>query len=313
MKTISNGHLTISVKNHGAELASVICNNREYLWQADPAFWTRHSPVLFPIVGAVWNGEYRSHGNTYQMGQHGFARDMNFTLICEKDNELRYVLRSNDDTLNHYPYNFRLEIGYRIENKRIKVMWHVENTGCETMYFQIGAHPAFFWPLLSDNQITCGVESMTESLANTDNRGYFHIEVTDRYAKEDGDSIILPISVITEKGCIGKKTSVQIDNDGYLPLNIHSFDNDALIIEDSRIKKVTICRDDKSPYLSLEFTSPLVGLWSPPGKRAPFVCIEPWYGRTDSANYNGIYEEKPWIQGIEEGMAFDASYDIIIE
>lgn len=304
MKTLKNGRLTISVKNHGAELASIVSNGREYLWQADPAFWTRHSPVLFPLVGAVWNGEYRSHGNTYKMGQHGFARDMDFTLISEKENELRYELVSNDDTLSRYPYPFRLEIGYRIEENRIKVMWHVENTGTETMAFQIGAHPAFFWPLLSEQQIADGVNAMTQPLADTDSRGFFRIEATDK---------TLPLSVITEKGCVGAESSVALDDEGYLPLNVHTFDNDALIVEDSRITKVTICREDKSPYLSLEFTSPLVGLWSPPGKRAPFVCIEPWYGRTDTANYSGTYEEKPWIQTLEAGKAFDASYDIIIE
>lgn len=304
MKTISNGQLTISVKEHGAELASIVCGRREYLWQADASFWTRHSPVLFPLVGAVWNGEYRSHGNTYKMGQHGFARDMDFTLISNTDSELRYELVSNEQTLSKYPYPFRLEIGYRIDGNRIKVMWHVENTGDETMAFQIGAHPAFFWPLLTEEQIADGVDAMAEPLAKTDSRGYFRIEATEA---------VLPLSVITEKGCVGAVSLTMLDDDGYLPLDVHTFDNDALIVEDSRITKVTICREDKSPYLSLEFTSPLVGLWSPPGKRAPFVCIEPWYGRTDPANYDGDYEDKPWIQKLDAGMAFDASYDIIIE
>ena len=111
MNTISNNQLTISVKEHGAELASIKHNEREYLWQADEAFWKRHSPVLFPIVGAVWNGEYRSHGNTYKMGQHGFARDMDFTLVYQTDDELRYELVSSDETIKKYPYPFRLEIG----------------------------------------------------------------------------------------------------------------------------------------------------------------------------------------------------------
>lgn len=304
MKTISNAQLTIAVKEHGAELASIVSKGREYLWQADAAFWTRHSPVLFPMVGAVWNGEYRSHGTTYKMGQHGFARDMDFTLVQEKADELRYELTSNHDTLSRYPYPFRLEIGYRISENRVKVLWHVENTGKEAMAFQIGAHPAFFWPLLGDEQIAAGVAAMEGPLAETDSRGFFRIEATEK---------TLPLSVITEKGCVGTTSAVTLDDEGYLPLDIHTFDSDALIVEDSRITKVTICREDRSPYLSLEFTSPLVGLWSPPGKRAPFVCIEPWYGRTDPANYNGSYEDKPWIQKLEAGQSFDASYDIIIE
>lgn len=304
MKTLSNSKLTIRVKEHGAELASVRCNGREYLWQADEAFWKRHSPVLFPIVGAVWNGEYRSHGSAYKMGQHGFARDMDFALVKETDTELRYRLLSSEETRGKYPYDFCLEIGYQLTGNRIKVMWHVENTGNETMAFQIGAHPAFFWPMFSDEQIEGGVEMMKAPLADSDERGFFRLEAKGRS---------LPVSVITEGGCVGKVSAVEIDEDGFLAIDTDTFNDDALIFEDSQVTKVTLCRQDRSPYLSLEFTSPLVGLWSPPRKRAPFVCIEPWYGRTDSVGYDGAYEDKPWMQQLVAGGCFDVSYDIVIE
>lgn len=303
MKTVGNSKITISVKEHGAELASIKHNGREYLWQADETFWKRHSPVLFPIVGAVWNGEYRSHGNAYKMGQHGFARDMDFTLISQTDDELRYELLSNENTIKKYPYEFRLVIGYKLIDNRVRVMWHVENTGNETLAFQIGAHPAFFWPMLTDNDIEGGVSAMQEPLAATDGRGFFKIESTSK---------IMPISVITEGGCVGKESEISVDDDGYLPLDVNTFNNDALIFEDSQVTKVTLCDNDKNPYLSLEFTSPLVGLWSPPKKRAPFVCIEPWYGRTDAVGFSANYEEKPWMQTLESGKCFDAYYDIII-
>lgn len=304
MKQISNDTLTISVAPHGAELSSIVCNGREYLWQADAAFWKRHSPVLFPIVGALWNGEYRSHGNTYKMGQHGFARDMDFQLLSESETELRYQLTSNADTKQKYPYDFSLVIGYQLIGNRVRVSWHVENTGNEVMAFQIGAHPAFFWPMLADEQIEGGVDAMTAPLADTPQRGFFRLEAK-------GTS--LPVSVITQSGCVGKTAEVSTDADGYLPLDVDTFNDDALIFENSQVTKVTLCRQDKSPYLSLEFTSPLVGLWSPPGKRAPFVCIEPWYGRTDAVGYEGSYEEKPWMQQLPASESFDVSYDIIVE
>ncbi|MCQ2256289.1 MAG: aldose 1-epimerase family protein, partial [Bacteroidaceae bacterium] len=203
MKTISNGKLAIAVKEHGAELASIVSNGREYLWQADEAFWKRHSPVLFPIVGAVWNGEYRSHGNAYKMGQHGFARDMDFSLVKESETELRYRLLSNEQTKQKYPYDFCLEIGYQLMDNRIKVMWHVENTGCEKMSFQIGAHPAFFWPMLTNEQIEGGVGAMTDALANTNERGFFRLEAKQK---------TMPISVITEGGCVGRESQIEIDD-----------------------------------------------------------------------------------------------------
>ena len=127
MKTISNKQLTIQVSPHGAELCSIVANGKEYLWQANPAFWKRHSPVLFPIVGSVWENEYRNEGIPYTLTQHGFARDMEFTLISEKEDEVRCRLVSNEETLHKYPFPFCLEIGYRIQGKKIEVMWEVKN------------------------------------------------------------------------------------------------------------------------------------------------------------------------------------------
>lgn len=130
MKTVSNQELTIRVSEHGAELSSIVANatGKEYLWQADPAFWKRHSPVLFPIVGSVWKAEYRNEGTVYPLSQHGFARDMDFTLIDEAENELRFALESTPDTLRAYPFPFLLEIGYRLEGNKVEVLWRVKNT-----------------------------------------------------------------------------------------------------------------------------------------------------------------------------------------
>ena len=95
MKILSNDKITLQISEAGAELTSIVANETEYLWQADPAFWKRHSPVLFPIVGSVWENEYRNEGIPYTLTQHGFARDMEFTLISEKEDEVRYRLVSN--------------------------------------------------------------------------------------------------------------------------------------------------------------------------------------------------------------------------
>ena len=121
-------------------MSSIVANatGKEYLWQADPAFWKRHSPVLFPIVGSVWKAEYRNEGTVYPLSQHGFARDMDFTLIDEAENELRFALESTPDTLRAYPFPFLLEIGYRLEGNKVEVLWRVKNTGDKTMHFQIG-------------------------------------------------------------------------------------------------------------------------------------------------------------------------------
>lgn len=290
MRSLSNQYLTIRVADHGAELSGIVANatGKEYLWQADPAFWKRHSPVLFPIVGSVWEGKYRQDGATYSLSQHGFARDRDFTLVHESENELRFALESDERTREVYPFDFRLEIGYRLEGNRIEVLWRVVNTGDRTAYFQIGAHPAFYYP--------------NYDLA-TEDRGYFAFDV------KSG----LVYRALAEKGCVGDEIRpVPLDAEGLLPLNVHTFDIDTFILENSQVRQVDLLDVEKRPYLSLSFTAPLVGLWSPPTKNAPFVCIEPWYGRCDRVNYSGEYKDRDWVNRLEPGEVFDASYTIEI-
>lgn len=290
MKTLSNKELTIRIAEHGAELSGIVANStgKEYLWQADPAYWKRHSPVLFPIVGSVWEAEYRHEGVTYPLSQHGFARDMDFTLVEESDNEVRFLLRDTPDTLKVYPFPFNLEIGYRLEGNRIEVLWRVRNTGDKRMYFQIGAHPAFYYPNYAQD---------------SPKRGYFAFD------KPDG----LIYRVLAEKGCVSDETRpVPLDGEGMLPLDIHTFDIDTFILENGQVKRVDLLDMDRRPYLSLSFTAPLVGLWSPPRKDAPFVCIEPWYGRCDRIGYKGEYKDRDWVNRLEPGESFDASYTIEI-
>lgn len=286
MKTLSNDSLTIQVSPQGAELSSIVANatQKEYLWQADPAFWKRHSPVLFPIVGSLWNNEYHHNGITYHLSQHGFARDKEFELIKETDTELRFKLQESEDTLKLYPFPFYLEIGYRLAGNQIEIIWVVKNTGNEELHFQIGAHPAFYYPDYDEN---------------SQKRGFFAFDRTTG----------LTYKLIQEKGCIGDtEYPLPLDEEGLLPLDTHTFDKDALVIEDSQVRRVDLLNPDGSSYLTVYFTAPVVGLWSPPAKNAPFVCIEPWYGRCDRVNYSGEYKDRDWMQYLQPGETFNASY-----
>lgn len=183
-----------------------------------------------------------------------------------------------------YPFPFYLEIGYRLAGNQIEIIWVVKNTGNEELHFQIGAHPAFYYPDYDEN---------------SQKRGFFAF---DRTAG-------LTYKFIQEKGCIGDtEYPLPLDEEGLLPLDTHTFDKDALVIEDSQIKRVDLLNPDGSSYLTVYFTAPVVGLWSPPAKNAPFVCIEPWYGRCDRVNYSGEYKDRDWMQYLQPGETFNASY-----
>ena len=290
MHTLENEILTVKVKEHGAELCSIVKGDTEYLWQADPAFWGRHSPVLFPIVGSVWNGRYHVGDKEFVLGQHGFARDMDFEKVNGSDSEVRYRLVSSDETVARYPWQFVLEIAYRLHGNKIDVIWEVSNPSDEEMYFQIGAHPAFNYPDYDPVK---------------DERGYLSFDVKDN----------LQCIRIQEKGCVNADVTdpLEIPQDGLLPLAKDTFDTiDTIMLQDRQIGRVTLHRNDRSPWLSLSFDAPVVGIWSPPGKNAPFICLEPWYGRCDRAGYEGDFADKDWMNRLAPGERFSSVYTIEI-
>lgn len=291
MDKISNAILTVEISEHGAELQSIRKEGKEYLWQGDAKFWGRRSPVLFPNVGRVWNDEYRHQDKVYQIGQHGFARDMDFCVTSKSDNNIEYCLESTPETVAKYPFPFRLKIGYTLDKNKITIKWHVENIGDTDMYFQIGAHPAFYFPNFDPA---------------TNERCFFAF---------DNNNDLKYISPV-EKGCVSPNVhTLQLDADGLMPVDIHTFDCDTYIFEDKQLKKVSLLTKEKKPYLSLVFDTPLVAIWSPtkPHPDCPFICIEPWYGRCDKIGYDGELQQREWMQQLAPRQSFDASYDIIIE
>lgn len=290
MKELKNKHLTIKINPLGAELTSIVSNNsgKEYLWQADPTFWKRHSPILFPIVGSLWNGTFKYQGKEYTMSQHGFARDKVFEFIenSKSPNEVFYSLKSDENTLAIYPFIFELKVGYRLIDNKIEVIWKVQNTGTEEMYFQIGAHPAF-------NYLDFG--------PNQEIKGY-----VDFYSQKQ-----LEYTLIKEKGCVDNDIHYVLDNN-VLPITDNTFNQDALIFEKDQLKKITLLDRDRQPYLSVDFDTPLVGIWSPKIEHTPFICIEPWYGRCDRTNFDSELKYKDYINTLSPNDTFNASYFIEI-
>ena len=289
MTILSNETLRVEVSAHGAELQSIRKGDVEYLWQGDSRYWGRRSPVLFPIVGSVWEARYRVDGTEYQLGQHGFARDMDFILVCATDTKVRYRLESSDETLAKYPYPFVLEIAYRLHGASIDVIWEVKNPSDKEMYFQIGAHPAFFYPDYDPEK---------------SGRGFFTFDRT------EGIECIR----IKEKGCVDAVTKWPLEMpEGVLKLEKDTFDAiDTIMVQDSQLKRVNMFKEDGTAWLSLSFDAPVVGIWSPPGKVAPFICIEPWYGRCDRVGYEGEYKDKDWMNCLAPGEGFKSVYTIEI-
>lgn len=286
---LENEQLKVTINSLGGELSGIVKKQTgtEYMWNADEKYWKRTSPVLFPIVGSLKNKEFVYEGKSYPMGQHGFARDMEFTLKSRTDEELWFSLRSDDETMKKYPFAFCLELGYRLKKNKLTVLWRVINEDTKDMYFSIGGHPAFMCPL--------------------EEKG----EQTDYYIAFDTEKD-LEYSVLNENGLVAIEGEKLSTNGGMMPIAAGLFDRDALIIEGKQAKKVSLCDCDKKPYLSVSFDSPLFGLWSPAGKHAPFICIEPWYGRCDKDSFEGMLEEREYGNVLKPGETFEREYQVEI-
>lgn len=286
---ISNDKITIQVDSMGAELKSLkdIATGREYMWNADPQYWKRTSPVLFPLVGGLKGGVYRLDEREYSMGQHGFARDMEFKLKSQVAGEIWFTLESDEKTLDKYPYPFLLELGYELAEKTVIVKWKVKNPAGERMYFSIGGHPAFLCPI-------------DEGTRQTDYS--IRLDAADQ----------VEVSLLDNGQVSGQTAAYKLEN-GCIPLTEHLFDKDALVIENDQAHSVALVKPDGEAYLTVTFDAPLFGIWSPPGKQAPFICIEPWYGRCDRTDFSGSWQEREWGQMLEAGETFKAEYRITVE
>ena len=140
---LKNNEIKVDINSFGAEVRSVIKNDIEYMWQADPTYWKRTSPLLFPFIGKLIDDEYIYNDITYNVTQHGFARDNEFSLVHSTESKASYLLQENQETMLKYPFKFNLEVEYELINNELIINWTIENTNECNMYFQIGAHPAF--------------------------------------------------------------------------------------------------------------------------------------------------------------------------
>ena len=286
---IQNDSLKLTVSSHGAEIKSLIRKNdgREIMWQADPAYWNRTSPVLFPLVGNYKNKTSVHEGKAYSMGQHGFARDMEFELKDKKDEEIFFTLKENEETLKKYPFAFLLELGYRLMGDTVEVIWSVKNTNDSPMYFSIGGHPAF----------NCDLENSRLKLYKDGET--VHNTVTYNIIEGDGS------------GCLSdRQKTITPDENGSFAMSYELFSEDALILENRQADAVELIDEKGEPVVRVSFDAPLFGLWSPVGKNAPFVCIEPWYGRCDRADFDGELKDRQYGNTLQSGSEFPVSYKI---
>lgn len=287
IKTLENDHLKIAVKHHGAELSSLIkkSTGTEYIWQADPTYWGRHAPILFPIVGRLQNDEFLVGTAKYAMKQHGLARNMDFELIKSNKSSLTFELVSSTTTLKNYPYPFRLHLEYVLEKQVLKVVYKVFNPADKPMYFSIGGHPAFNCPL-NEGEKRSDYQLVFQ---------YPEIAATQRL----------------DNGIRNGKRELILNNENTLALTATLFDEDALVFEKLASESVSLQKGD-TPIFTFNFKDfPYVGVWSK-NRESPFVCIEPWFGVADHQSHNQQFAQKEGVIQLGGGKIFESIYSVAI-
>ena len=282
--------LKIQTKKSGAELTSVQYNGKEMLFQGAKVldsngniYWKRQAPILFPIVGQLKNSQTQIEGETYEMSQHGFARDMDFEEISKTENKHHYMLKYNEGTLKKYPYKFELHVIYEIIGDTLTVTYKVKNIDDKIIYFGLGGHPAF----------NCNYSSGEYEIAFSEN--------------EDKIEFLK-----LKNGLIDTEKAQNILQDNKIYLKEDTFDNDAVIMKNLKSNKVVLQNHETNQkILELDFTGfPYLALWSKKG--APFVCIEPWQNTADKIDSVQIYKDKENIIELPKDKEYKCEFKIKI-
>jgi len=291
MPTLKNDFLKIDIKTVGAELEAItsVNNSIEFMWHADPKVWGSSAPNLFPVVGGMKDGSYIYNNKTYKMTKHGFVRHNDkLTIKSQSETEITFLLISNPELYEMYPFLFQFEITYTLKNNVLTVKHTIKNIDDKTLYFSVGGHPAFACPLFKD-------EDYTDYCLEFENI-------------EDSETYLLNM----ENGLITDKTKPIITNGRTINLHGELFNKDALIFKDLTSNKITLKHKTKGAVVSLKFEDfPYLGIWAKPN--TPYVCIEPWHGFADIDTTNQRIEDKEGIIALKANSDFTASYSIEID
>jgi len=275
---LSNGYLSATVKPDGAELCSLRdAEKTELLWQADP-IWPRHAPTLFPIVGRLKDDTLVHRGRNYRMTQHGFARDRRFAWLNRSATSCRLVLHDDGETRAAYPFAFRFEVAFALDDDALEQTFTVVNTGREELPASVGAHPGFVWPLAE------GVPKPAHTLA------FEQPEPAPVRRLEGG--LLRPA---------GEPSPISGDT---LSLAPSLFAADALILDQLASRSVRYTAPGAEAIEVSWDGFQQLGIWTRmtgDGECADFLCIEPWHGTASPADFAGEFRDKPGLMLIPPG------------
>lgn len=285
--TIENKHIRIQINAKGAELKSLKNqeNGQEYLWQANPEYWSWSAPILFPVIGKSFEDKYSHEGKEYPMPQHGFARDFAWNCVYQQKDSLAFELRASAETRQYYPFDFAMIQSYKIEKSRLKLYYQVKNQGNTKMPFVIGGHPGFNYPLGE----------------NESSNGYSIVFEEEELLYRHGSTGTTPDSTLV------------LSNQKKLHISNALFEKGAILLKHPRSSWIGLENSDGEIYLKMHMADfPYFGIWKRAAEGASFICLEPWQGLPGSSEKLEQITDKDGAIILDAGESFSCTYEIEI-
>lgn len=290
MVELSNQYLTVNLHPKGAEIISIVGNQDHinYMWKRDACQWANSAPILFPIVGAIKNDTCRIDGKEYHMTQHGFARHNEFEIKNQSQTEVTFTLVSNDEIIKQYPFLFELNVTYKLVENTLTCFINVKNKDHQTIYFQVGGHPAFACPFMENESSNdyyvefAEYETRNQKVIDVAKRGMSHVQ--------------LPF----------------FDHEKRFFVRQQLFNNDAIVIKDFKSENISIksLNHQKSIVFHMQGFDH-VGLWTAKHVGG-LLAIEPWIGHADYVDFDGEFKEKESCVALVTDKEFNVQFAVEI-
>ena len=281
MIKLYNQKTTVEINEMGAELKSLTCNNKEYIWRGEPEIWSFSAPLLFPICGGLKEDKYIFKGKEYTLPKHGYARTTLFEVENSDDTNAVFLHKSTPETKTVFPFDYELRVIYTLTDTSLKIKYKVDNIGDDTMYFSIGSHEGYYTP-----------------------EGIEQYDVI--FEKEE----TLEASAIWGN-LIGTQTQPILKESRVLPLYDKYFIVDALAFRKLESRSCILRNRVNGKSLKLDFPfADYFLLWHK--HNSPYICLEPWAGIGDIVGSDYDITKKEGIIPLESGRTYTGEHTITL-
>ena len=254
---------------------------REFLWQGAPEAWRDRFLLLFPAAGRIDRSRILVRGQEYPMPMHGFAKDMDFSVEKQDNETLVLALRDNNLTRAMFPYMFTLQVTFSLRGVRLYEHFTVYNHGKDEMFFNLGAHPGFFCPIVAGES------------------------AEDYVLVFDSPQTVQKIVLEPNTRLCTQQRETLLDGQAELPLCENFFAQGPILSEGYQARWIKLLSKRSGIYMRMGIEKfPYMTFWGV-AHRMSLICLEPWCGISDFVNTDHIWEKKPGGNRLETGARFD--------